>query len=284
MSANGAAVRILDREQTCELCHGIMPAGTPLTWPNTPTAREHPDYATWDTVNRRWTHAGDEACGKLLGGFTPANQLPRTAAPPQSTLDNTPPAPTPAQTTAVVPAAETAPAVATTPTLPSLTSEQIAILRGGGRFPRDASPDEIRFGLTVADQIGLNVWAGQVKFIRFRAGEPMVPYLGIDAYRALAERSGHYQGREIKVVWDESVKDHPIRAIATVYRDDRQHPTVEEVEWSEAVRYSAKGEPTQPWQNMPVTMLRKAAEERALRAAFPLQLSGVYGDAEVPGD
>ena len=57
---------------------------------------------------------------------------------------------------------------------------------------------------------------------------------------------------------------------------------MEEVRFDEAVRRRKDGQPTRPWAEMPVTMLRKAAEERALRAAFPLQLAGVFGEHEAP--
>jgi phage recombination protein Bet len=160
------------------------------------------------------------------------------------------------------------------------TERQVAILRAGGRFPADATAREIAFGLEVAQRIGLDPWIGQVKFLRFEPADKIHAFVGIDGMRALAERSGNYDGREIEV---EMVKgpdgtENPVRAVCKVYREDWSRPLVEEVRFVEAVRRRRDGQPTRPWTEMPITMLRKAAEERALRAAFPVQLSGVYGE------
>jgi len=164
------------------------------------------------------------------------------------------------------------------------TERQVAILRSAGRFPSDATPREIAFGLEVARRIGLDPWLGQVKFLRFESADKIHAFVGIDGMRSLAERSGKYDGREIEV---EMVKgpdgtENPVRAVCRVYRKDWSRPLVEEVRFVEAVRRRQDGQPTRPWTEMPITMLRKAAEERALRAAFPLQLSGVYGGEEAP--
>jgi phage recombination protein Bet len=162
---------------------------------------------------------------------------------------------------------------------------QVAILCSAGRFPSDATAGEIAFGLEVSQRIGLDPWLGQVKFLRFEPTDKIHAFVGIDGMRALAERSGKYDGREIEV---ELVKgpdgtESPVRAVCRVYRKDWSRPLVEEVRFTEAVRRRREGQPTRPWTDMPITMLRKAAEERALRAAFPVQLSGVYGEEEAPG-
>ncbi|EQD45288.1 phage recombination protein Bet, partial [mine drainage metagenome] len=164
------------------------------------------------------------------------------------------------------------------------SEDKVAILRSAGRFPSDATAEEIAFGLEVARLIGLDPWLGQVKFLRFDPADKIHPFVGIDGMRAVAERSGKYDGREIEV---EMVKgpdgsEKLLRAVCRVHRKDWSRPLVEEVRFDEAVRKRRDGQPTRPWVEMPVTMLRKTAEERALRAAFPVQLSGVYGEEEAP--
>ncbi len=165
-----------------------------------------------------------------------------------------------------------------------LTAEQVAVLRSAGRFPPDSTADEIAFGLEVARRIGLDVWLGQVKFLRFDPADKIHPFVGIDGMRAVAERSGQYDGREIDVELAKGPdgREKPVKAVCRVHRKDWSRPLVEEVWFEEAVRKRKDGQPTRPWVEMPITMLRKAAEERALRAAFPLQLSGVYGEQEAP--
>jgi phage recombination protein Bet len=165
-----------------------------------------------------------------------------------------------------------------------LTAEQVAILRSAGRFPPDSTADEIAFGLEVARRIGLDVWLGQVKFLRFDPSDKIHPFVGIDGMRAVAERSGQYDGREIDVELAKGPdgREKPVKAVCRVHRKDWSRPLVEEVRFDEAVGRRKDGQPTRPWAEMPVTMLRKAAEERALRAAFPLQLAEVYGEQEAP--
>jgi phage recombination protein Bet len=164
------------------------------------------------------------------------------------------------------------------------TEDEVAILRSAGRFPSDATAEEIAFGLEVARLIGLDPWLGQVKFLRFDPADKIHPFVGIDGMRAVAERSGKYDGREIEVEMAKGPdgSEKPLRAVCRVHRKDWSRPLVEEVRFDEAVRKRRDGQPTRPWVEMPVTMLRKTAEERALRAAFPVQLSGVYGEEEAP--
>jgi len=164
------------------------------------------------------------------------------------------------------------------------TEDRVAILLSAGRFPSDATAEEIAFGLEVARRIGLDPWLGQVKFLRFDPADKIHPFVGIDGMRAVAERSGQYDGREIDVelAKDPDGREKPVKAVCRVHRKDWSRPLVEEIRFDEAVRRRKDGQPTRPWAEMPVTMLRKAAEERALRAAFPLQLAGVYGEQEAP--
>jgi phage recombination protein Bet len=164
------------------------------------------------------------------------------------------------------------------------TEDKVAILRSAGRFPSDATAEEIAFGLEVARLIGLDPWLGQVKFLRFDPADKIHPFVGIDGMRAVAERSGKYDGREIEVEMAKGPdgSEKPLRAVCRVHRKDWSRPLVEEVRFDEAVRKRRDGQPTRPWVEMPITMLRKTAEERALRAAFPVQLSGVYGEEEAP--
>ena len=73
------------------------------------------------------------------------------------------------------------------------TEDQVAILRSAGRFPSDATAEEIAFGLEVARLIGLDPWLGQVMFLRFDPADKIHPFVGIDGMRAVAERSGQYR-------------------------------------------------------------------------------------------
>lgn len=174
-----------------------------------------------------------------------------------------------------------------TPQSPELPlPNQVSILRSAGRFPSDSTRDEIAFGLEVARRIGLDVWLGQIKFLRFDASDRIHPFVGIDGMRSIAQRSGEYDGREIDVEFARGPDgaERPVKAVCRVHRKDWSRPLEEEVRFDEAIRRRRDGQTTKSWIEMPITMLRKVAEARALRAAFPLLLSGVYSEEESPGE
>jgi hypothetical protein len=86
----------------------------------------------------------------------------------------------------------------------------------------------------------------------------------------------------VETARDPDGNERPVRAICRVHRKDWSRPLVEEVRFDEAVRRRRDGQLTRSWREMPITMLRKAAEARALRAAFPMRLAGVYSEEESP--
>ncbi|MBF6555534.1 MAG: recombinase RecT [Acidimicrobiales bacterium] len=160
-----------------------------------------------------------------------------------------------------------------------LTAEQITILRDAGRFPKDARENEIRFGLAFAHRLGLDVFSGQVKYIRFEENGPMSPFIGIDGMAALANKTGQHDGWEMKTEVDK--EGRPARCTVTVHRKDQKHPVVVALEYAEAVKYRKDGAVTRSWREGPKRMLEKATRAAALRAAFPETLSGVFETSEV---
>jgi hypothetical protein len=101
--------------------------------------------------------------------------------------------------------------------------------------------------------------------------------LRIDGMRSLAMRTGDYIRREVEllVVPDGERKGEIYGAIARIWRKGMEAPVVEEALFSE---YRKKGI---GWDQYPETMIRKVAESKALRAAFPDALSGVYEPSEI---
>lgn len=276
------------RVYQCPECGETIPLGTPL------------EGLRWLPEQREYAHRRHETEAQRPT-MEAANENRQGEAQAPVAAPTHPPAPVPQPASAL--AVEVKPAETKPPetkpaearpaevTQTTLTPEQVRILQAAGRFPSDASRDEVAFGLALAERYGLDPWTGAIKYIRFRRGEPLTPYLGVDAMRIMAERSKVYDGCEIEVELmpkaegsDPYEPQFPIKAVCRVYRKDWSRPRVEEVWFSEAVQYAADGRPTHPWRRMPVTMLRKAAEERALRAAFPEILTGLYGDAEVPAE
>ena len=115
---------------------------------------------------------------------------------------------------------------------------------------------------------------------------------GIDGYRLIARRAADRAGDELRYgetlwcgpdgVWhDVWVYDrNPTAAKVTVFRAGC--PFTHVSVWSEYVQNKSGGGPNAMWSRMPSNQLAKTAEAGALRKAFPLDMSGVYTDDEMP--
>ena len=92
-------------------------------------------------------------------------------------------------------------------------------------------------------------------------------------------RTGDYIRREVElfVVPEGDRKGEIYGAVARIWRKGMDAPVVEEALFSE-YRAPNKGF---GWNQYPETMIRKVAESKALRAAFPDALSGVYEPSEI---
>jgi hypothetical protein len=104
--------------------------------------------------------------------------------------------------------------------------------------------------------------------------------LRIDGMRALAMRTGDYLSRSVEtlLVPEGDKKGQLLGARATITRKGMLSPVVEEAYMAE-YKKSGIG-----WGQYPETMIRKVAESKALRAAFPDALSGVYEVSELDAD
>jgi phage recombination protein Bet len=110
--------------------------------------------------------------------------------------------------------------------------------------------------------------------------------LRIDGMRALAMRTGQLSSRKVETIFEEvtvpnstSGPEHKEQKLAGarcyIQRLGMTSPIVEEAWMGE---YDQK---TAMWARFPETMIRKVAESKCLRAAFPDALSGVYEPAEL---
>jgi phage recombination protein Bet len=166
-----------------------------------------------------------------------------------------------------------------------LTLEQVTILKSLGRFPPDASPNEMAFGMNVANRLGLSPLKKQIRFLRFSRSEPIEPFVTIDGLSSIAARTGKYAGMDpVAVDVDPENQNIPISASATVYRmvEGQRCPFTSTVRWKEFAKKDREGNLTRAWAEMPTFMLSKVARAQALRMAFPEELSGVYEMDEAP--
>lgn len=150
-------------------------------------------------------------------------------------------------------------------------------------YGKDLTDLEFDLFISVASARGLDPVMNQIHAVKRNdknAGEKsMTIQVGIDGFRVTASRSGAYAGR------DETVFEYNGSALkkakVTVYKivQGMRVPFTETASWSEYFPTNEKQ--NFMWKKMPETMLSKCAEAKALRAAFPSDLSGIYIPEEI---
>jgi phage recombination protein Bet len=176
------------------------------------------------------------------------------------------------------------------------TPEQVQILKRQFLNPRDREPtdDELTIFLYQCERTKLDPFARQIYAVyrwdsRSRA-ERMSVETTIDGFRLVAERSGKYDGQtaeqwcgpdgEWRDVWLAS--DPPAAAKVGVWKSGAREPTYAVATFAEyAQRNSKTGALIGLWPSMPANQLSKCAEAKALRKAFPRELSGLYTREEM---
>ena len=181
--------------------------------------------------------------------------------------------------------------------LPFLSEEEIALLKRTvlSKFPEDEQMTFIR----ICERTKLDPFSKQIHAtkrytkVTDSKGETkkvptLVPVTGIMGLTAVAERTGNYDGCEIKWAgpdgaWRDEwlAQDPPEAAKCTVYHKQRKHPEVAIARWKAFVGtvydYDTKTwVVSEFWDKMDDYMLSKCAKAAALRGAFPDPLSNVY--------
>jgi phage recombination protein Bet len=160
-------------------------------------------------------------------------------------------------------------------------------------YCKGATELEFRLFIEQARTLNLNPVAGQICLIKMwdaKLGrEVATPVVRIDGFRAVAHRTGQFAGRigpewcgtdgVWKDVWLE--KGPPAAARVGVLRKDCQSPIWGTALYKSFCRTKKDGQPMALWATMPELLLGKCAEAQALRAAFPLDLGGLYVDDEM---
>jgi phage recombination protein Bet len=176
------------------------------------------------------------------------------------------------------------------------TPEQVQILKRQFLNPRDREPtdDELAIFLYQCERTRLDPFARQIYAVyRWDArtrGERMGVETTIDGFRLVAERSGKYDGQtaeqwcgpdgEWRDVWLAS--DPPAAAKVGVWKSGAREPTYAVATFAEyAQRNTKTGALIGLWPTMPANQLSKCAEAKALRKAFPRELSGLYTREEM---
>jgi phage recombination protein Bet len=167
------------------------------------------------------------------------------------------------------------------------TEDQRQLIRD--TFANGASDAEFAVLMEIARARKLNPLLRQIHFVNRWDSEKHRPVwaaqVSIDGLRALAERTGLYQGQdepEFVENPDGTLKLCKVR----VWRRDWPRPAVGIAYWNEYVqttrdKQTGKSRPTAMWARMPHVMLAKCSEALALRKAFPEDMSGLYTPEEM---
>lgn len=160
------------------------------------------------------------------------------------------------------------------------SDDQVATLRD--TVAKDLNQAEFALFGHVCQRTGLDPFRKQIYAIK-RSGK-VTFQTGIDGFRAIAVRSGQYEGQTAPQwcgndgKWQEVWlgKEPPVAARVGVYRKGFREPV-----WGVA-RTDAYRDPNNSlWNKMPDVLISKCAEALALRKAFPEDASGLYAHEEM---
>lgn len=150
------------------------------------------------------------------------------------------------------------------------TEQQKRISLIKAKVAPDATNTEFELLMYMADKYNLDPLLKQIWLVKF-GDKPAQIYAGRDGFLEIAHRSGHFDGMETVVHFDDDKK--PINAVCTVWRNDMTHPIKSDVLFSE---YTTG---MNLWKSKPAVMIGKVAESVALRKAF--SVSGLYSPEEM---
>ena len=161
------------------------------------------------------------------------------------------------------------------------SEEQQKIIRDS--FLGGASAAEAAMLFEVSKSMRLSPLKRQIFFVKRwdsqKRTEVWAFQVSIDGLRAIAERTGLYDGQDEPDFEEE--KEHPRICKVRVWRKGISRPFVGVAYWDEYVQKTKDGNVTQMWAKFKHVMLAKCAEALALRKAFPEELAGAYVPEEM---
>jgi phage recombination protein Bet len=154
-------------------------------------------------------------------------------------------------------------------------------------FLNGASEAEAKVLMELARVRRLNPITKQIHFVKrwdsMKGREVWAAQVGIDGFRAIAERTGVYDGQD-EPVYEYDAKGALKLCKVSVYRKDISRPFVGVAHFSEYVQTKKDKTPNSFWAEKPHIMLAKCAEALAFRKGFPEDLSGLFAPEEMPDE
>ncbi len=132
---------------------------------------------------------------------------------------------------------------------------------------KGATDAQLAMFLQVCKRTGLDPFLKEIWYV----AEKGIIMAGRDGYLRVANEHPQFDGIETRVERDD--KNVPVKAVCTVWRKDRSHPTICEAFYSE---YKS-GSPV--WTKYPSAMIGKVAEVLALKRSFAI--NGVVSEEEM---
>ena len=193
--------------------------------------------------------------------------------------------------------------------LANYTPAQISTIRR--TVAKDTNDNEFNLFMGAAQSYGLDPFRRQISAIVFNKDKPekrnMTIIVGRDGLRTIAQRCGDYRPASEPPVYtyDDNAKSpsNPtglVSASLKLFKQDKQgawHPVYGEAHWDEFAPLREKWDTNQDgrraptgvfeldksgqWGKMPRIMLLKCAEAQALRAGWPDEFGGIYGEEEM---
>ena len=145
---------------------------------------------------------------------------------------------------------------------------------------KGATDDELALFLHQANKAGLDPLARQIHFVKRKNSGTI--QVGIDGLRAIADRTKCYAPGEESFEYNKDSTLYPVKATVSIkkFAQNTWHELSCTARWVEYAAYYGNNLGNM-WNKFPETMLAKCAEAKALRKAFPAQLSGLYTHEEM---
>lgn len=175
-----------------------------------------------------------------------------------------------------------------------LSSDDLVALEKANIIPKGTPESQVQIFATICKEKGLSPFQKQIYLLPFKKKEGQnwvthySPIVGIDGYRAIAEKTGCYAGNDdytfnngqSEFQCRKDGQNNPITATATVYKmvGNNRVGFTATASWDSYLPAENK---RMKWNQMPFHMLGKCAEALALRKAFPLNFSGLNADVEI---